>query len=214
MDGLLLDTEREFMESLVDLAVPMGFEEGAVRTFFAGLVGQSVAMTSAALRAFLPAHVDPVAFEADWRARNAERRAASVPLRPHVGRVVPALAQAGHRMAVVTSTKRAPALDHLERAGLLRHFEIVIGGDEVAANKPDPEPYLHAARTLGVDPAHCAAFEDSDLGTTAAVAAGCHTTQIPDLRPDVPLPDLGQRLAPDLGAALHQLGLLDAERVA
>jgi len=78
----------------------------------------------------------------------------------------------------------------------------------VAANKPDPEPYLHAARVLGVDPADCAAFEDSDTGITAAIRAGCMAVQIPDLRtPNTPLPNLGQRVARDLRHAVEMFGM-------
>ena len=206
MDGLLLDTERLFMEALVTVSRPLGMEENRVRAFFLTLVGTSVQKTTDSLAAFLPDGVDVTAFDRTWRAANAAQRQGPVPLRPHVGQVIPTLAAAGQRMAVVTSTKRAPALEHLRSAGLLDHFDIVVGGDEVAANKPDPAPYLQAARMLGVDPTRCAAFEDSDLGTQAAVAAGCVTTQIPDLRPDVPLPRLGQRVAPDLREALTALG--------
>ncbi|SLN11010.1 HAD family hydrolase [Pseudooctadecabacter jejudonensis] len=208
MDGLLLDTERLFMEALVKVAAPFGYDDAAVRAFFLTLIGTSAEKTTAALADFVPAGVDVAAFDRTWREANRTQRQGPVPLRPQVGQVIPALAQAGHRMAVVTSTKRAPAVEHLQSAGLLHHFELVVAGDEVAANKPDPAPYLQAARTLGVDPARCAAFEDSDTGTQAAVAAGCVTTQIPDLRPDVPLPQLGQRVAHDLGQAVHNLGLM------
>jgi len=45
------------------------------------------------------------------------------------------------------------------------------------------------------------------LGTQAAVAAGCVTTQIPDLRPATPLLELGQHIAQDLSAAMHQLDI-------
>ena len=208
MDGLLLDSEREFMTSLVELGRPLGFSKDALEGFFRRIVGTSAAVTSDALAAFLPDHVDPAAFEKDWRATNARRRQGHIPLRPDVDLVIPSLAAAGYRMAVVTSTKRAPALQHLDHAGLLEHFELLVGGDEVAANKPDPAPYLQAARALGVNPTSCAAFEDSDLGTQAAVSAGCTTTQIPDLRPSVPLPQLGQRVANSLGQAVRELGLL------
>ncbi len=206
MDGLLLDTERLFMEALVTVSRPFGMEQTRVRAFFLTLVGTSVQKTTERLADFLPDGVDVATFDQTWRAANAAQRQGPVPLRPYVGHVIPALAAAGQRMAVVTSTKRAPALDHLRSAGLLDYFEIIVGGDEVPANKPDPAPYLQAARTLGVDPTRCAAFEDSDLGTQAAVAAGCVTTQIPDLRPDVPLPRLGQRVAPNLADAVTALG--------
>lgn len=210
MDGLLLDSERQFMGALVKIGTPLGFDAEALEAFFHTLVGTSSAQTSVRLAEFLPSSVDAVAFEKQWRKANTACRVGSVPLRPRVGQVLPALARAGHRMAVVTSTKRAPALEHLEHAGLLSYFELVVAGDEVSANKPDPAPYLHAAKALGVDPRECVAFEDSDTGTRAAVAAGCVTTQIPDLRPiGVPLPELGQQIATDIHAAAHRLGLLN-----
>ena len=209
MDGLLLDSEREFMGALVEVGVPLGFNAETLESFFRTLVGTSAAVTGERLAEFLPDGVDATAFERQWRDANAARRRGVVPLRPTVDAVVPALAAAGYRMAVVTSTKRAPALDHLEQVGLLQYFEIVVGGDEVHANKPDPAPYLQAASVLGVAPERCAAFEDSDLGTQAAVRAGCVTSQIPDLRPPVPLPELGQHIAPDLKAAIDNLMLLE-----
>lgn len=208
MDGLLLDTERLFMEALVSVSKPFGMDDQAVRDFFLNLIGSSAQATTAALAGFVPAGVDAVAFDRDWRAANAAQRQGPVPLRPTVAEVLQDLSGAGHAMAVVTSTKRAPALEHLESAGLLSHFDLVIAGDEVTDNKPHPAPYLQAAAALGVDPSRCAAFEDSDTGTHAAVAAGCVTTQIPDLRPPVPLPDLGQRVASDLRAAVTGLGLM------
>lgn len=210
MDGLLLDSEREFMESLIEIGMPVGFSRAQLETFFKTLVGTSVSVTSSKLATFLPNGIDVTDFETRWRSANAERRGGAIPLRPTVQDVLPALARAGHRMAVVTSTKRAPALEHLKHAGLLDYFELVVGGDEVSANKPDPAPYLQAARELRVDVKRCAAFEDSDLGSRAAVAAGCVTTQIPDLRPSEPLPELGQRIAPDLQTAVVNLGLLEA----
>jgi beta-phosphoglucomutase-like phosphatase (HAD superfamily) len=56
-------------------------------------------------------------------------------------------------------------------------------------NKPLPEPYLKAARLLGVDAAECVAIEDSPTGVSAAVAAGCTVLVVPC---DVPV-DAGER---------------------
>ena len=70
-------------------------------------------------------------------------------------------------------------------------------------------PYVETAQKLGLPPSECFAFEDSDLGITAAVKAGCIATQIPDLRKkDAPLPDLGQYVAPNLQKAMEQIGVL------
>ena len=59
----------------------------------------------------------------------------------------------------------------------------MVGFDLVAAPKPAPDVYLKAADLLGVDPSDCLAFEDSDPGTAAALAAGMTVVQVPDLLP-------------------------------
>jgi HAD superfamily hydrolase (TIGR01509 family) len=75
-------------------------------------------------------------------------------------------------------------------------FAALVTGDEVSAPKPDPEPYLLAARLLGADPARCVAIEDSPRGVTSAVAAGVHTLAVPHVIPLPPGP--GRTLAPSL----------------
>jgi beta-phosphoglucomutase-like phosphatase (HAD superfamily) len=64
---------------------------------------------------------------------------------------------------------------------LWQYIPHLTGGDEVAAGKPAPDVYLDAARKLGVAAARCIAFEDSETGTTAALAAGMRVIQIPDM---------------------------------
>jgi len=59
-------------------------------------------------------------------------------------------------------------------------FSAIVTGDIVERGKPDPEPYLTAARMLGVRPADCLAIEDSNTGTVSAVAAGCQVLVVPN----------------------------------
>ena len=62
-------------------------------------------------------------------------------------------------------------------------FPVTVCGEDVAATKPNPEPYLLAAARLGADPRRCAALEDSPNGVAAAEAAGCLTVAVPNLLP-------------------------------
>lgn len=57
-------------------------------------------------------------------------------------------------------------------------ISVVVTGDEVSRGKPDPEPYLRAARELGVDPAACVAVEDSLPGLASAEGAGARTLAV------------------------------------
>lgn len=65
-----------------------------------------------------------------------------------------------------------------------------VTGDEVAAGKPAPDPYLAAAELLGVDPTRCVAIEDSPTGVASALAAGCRTIAVPHVVTVGPQPGL------------------------
>ena len=207
MDGLLLDTERVHLRAFLEVTQRLGVASEGDTPFFLSLVGCSMKITNQRLAEYLPRQVSRSSFLAVWDEVAHERTEQAIPLRPHAQDVVRGLHANGNRLAVVTSTSGARARKNLEKAGLLQHFDLISGGDEVSANKPDPAPYRETAESLGVDPATCYAFEDSDHGITSAVAAGCIATQIPDLRPPgTPLPKLGQRTAVNLKDAIQQLG--------
>ncbi|MFG3006185.1 HAD family hydrolase [Streptomyces calvus] len=80
------------------------------------------------------------------------------------------------RWAVVTSATRRLAEARLGAVGILP--KTLVTADDITRGKPDPEPYLLAARTLGVDPAHCVVFEDAPAGLQAGRAAGMTTVAL------------------------------------
>jgi len=78
--------------------------------------------------------------------------------------------------AVVTSATRRLAEARLDAVGILP--KTLIAADDITRGKPDPEPYLLAARQLGVDPARCVVFEDAPAGLKAGRAAGMTTVAL------------------------------------
>lgn len=76
----------------------------------------------------------------------------------------------GYRLAVVSSSGRAEVEPVLERAGIRDCFAAVVTGEDVQNKKPHPEPYLLAARMLGV--VKPLVVEDSIPGAAAGHAAG------------------------------------------
>jgi beta-phosphoglucomutase len=54
---------------------------------------------------------------------------------------------------------------------LLDLFDTVIAGDSVKKGKPDPEPYLTAAKNLKVDPKECLVIENAPYGVKSAKSA-------------------------------------------
>ncbi|MDT0303894.1 HAD family hydrolase [Streptomonospora wellingtoniae] len=99
--------------------------------------------------------------------------------RPGAKELVARVAASGVPSALVTSTERALVDSAIGAIGV-DSFDVSVAGDEVAANKPDPAPYLTAARMLGAEPARCVAFEDSEVGVASALAAGCATVAVVD----------------------------------
>lgn len=61
----------------------------------------------------------------------------------------------------------------LTSTGLLSRFEgRIFSAQDVARGKPEPDLFLHAAKSLGVPAGRCAVIEDSPLGVEAANRAG------------------------------------------
>jgi len=64
---------------------------------------------------------------------------------------------------------------------VLNHFSHLTSGQEVERGKPNPDIYLLAVNKLGLSPQACIAFEDSEMGARAAIAAGLKIVVVPDL---------------------------------
>jgi len=74
--------------------------------------------------------------------------------------------------AVVTGGHRHICRQILEHVGIENCFDTLVASEDTSRHKPEPEPFLEAARRLAVDPARCVVWEDSDLGIEAARRAG------------------------------------------
>ena len=75
-------------------------------------------------------------------------------------------------IAVVTGGHRRVCLQILARVGLADAFDLIVASEDTTRHKPDPDPFLEAARRLGARPERCVVWEDSDLGIEAARRAG------------------------------------------
>jgi sugar-phosphatase len=91
-------------------------------------------------------------------------------------------------LGVVSSSPRAVIDAFLGRLGIADCVAegARIGGDAVRASKPDPDGFLKGAAALGITPADCLVFEDSQAGLEAAHAAGMRSMFIMCCAADIP----------------------------
>ncbi|MGI8331891.1 HAD family hydrolase [Actinomadura scrupuli] len=185
MDGLLVDSERLWLEVEYDVAAWLGIAWGPEHQ--EATVGGSLDRTVA----YMLRIGGPVAPPQEVGRRLLDGMAgllsAQVPLMPGAKDLLTQVQAAGLPAALVTSTHRRlleHALDGIGR----EFFAVTVAGDEVARTKPAPDPYLTAARLLEVLPARCVALEDSPTGVAAAEAAGCVTVAVPSVVAVPPAP--------------------------
>jgi len=81
--------------------------------------------------------------------------------------------------AVVSGSARDSVTASLSALNLLDRFATLVCAGEYQKSKPDPEAFLLAALRLGVAPASCLVFEDTDMGIQAAAAAGMASVKVP-----------------------------------
>ena len=82
--------------------------------------------------------------------------------------------------AVVSGSTRESVEASLQTLDLSPYFQTLVCAGEYTHPKPHPEPFLRAAELLGVPPALCLVFEDTDMGIQSAVAAGMAAVKVPD----------------------------------
>jgi HAD superfamily hydrolase (TIGR01509 family) len=185
MDGLLVDTEPLWLETetevMARLGAPWTPEDQQA------LLGGSMARTVDYLLARATRPAPPETVER-WMIEGvlARVRAGRVVVQPGVRELLAEVAHAGLPHALVTSSQRVFAEAVLDATGIT--FPLTVCAEDATAGKPDPEPYLLAAKLLDVDPVRCVALEDSPNGVASATAAGCRVLAVPSLVPIPPAP--------------------------
>lgn len=179
MDGLLIDSERIIMQACIAAAKQEGIEY--TEADYAELIGRAGPDSTRVMTAQLKGvdHFNRVMERLD--AILVERNN-TFPLKP--GAL--ALLNYYQSQQVVCSVASSSASHHiahrLRQVGVLDYFSFITSGQEVEKSKPNPDIYHLAIKKLGLAPHQCIAFEDSELGAQAAIAAGLRVVVVPDLK--------------------------------
>lgn len=201
LDGTLIDTESLAISSGLAAFADVGFPVGV--DFLHRLVGIDGPTSARIIQDHHPG-LELDSLNRVWRHGFQSAMEQGLALKPGVTEL---FAEVTHLPRVlVTSSGRSEAHRKLGMVGLRQSFAHVVTVDDVTRPKPAPEPYLLAAQLLGVSPARCLVFEDSEAGSEAAHRAGCVVVQVPDV-----VPSQGRwahHLADDLLSGARKAGLL------
>jgi HAD superfamily hydrolase (TIGR01509 family) len=176
MDGTLVDTEPYWID--VEFALAEEYGGTWSRELAMELVGNDLITSGRFIRKHMGIDLTPEEIVERLLDGVIARVRVDVPWRPGARELLERLREDGVPCALVTMSYErfvAPILAHLPAGS----FRAVVTGDAVTRGKPDPEPYLTAARLLAVEPTDCVAIEDSDTGATSAAAAGCQVLVVP-----------------------------------
>ncbi|WP_312178381.1 HAD family phosphatase [Arthrobacter sp.] len=215
MDGTLVDTEPYWFAAEKELMARFGVRWSDEQAM--DLVGNALPDTAAKMQA---AGADLGVREIlDALLASVVRSVRQeIPWRPGARELLAELGAAGVPCAMVTMSETILAKEIAEQlpAGT---FRFLVTGEMVTLGKPDPEPYLLAAKLMGeelgtdVDLDRAIAVEDSLPGVASAKASGAVTVAVPNAV-DVPEQPGITRWETLAGRTVADLDALVAERAA
>ena len=178
LDGLLLDTEPLHGQAWAEAVGQFG---GSASTeLLLGLRGRNKFDNASGLieALQLTVSVEQLLAVQQPLARDKVRQARAM---PGAERLVQHLQAAGVPLAIATSSGRESVEIKLAPHPWLQRIAVRVHGDDpqIQQGKPAPDLFIEAARRLHVEPAQCWAFEDSQAGAKAALAAGCRVFVVP-----------------------------------
>ena len=171
MDGVVIDSEPSFKFAWKQAAKAFGIQlqDEMVRK----LLGQQAEDVERALKRAIGSQFDFVHFRhvaaQSWR-EYAEKR--GIPPMPGLANVLELLDQAVIPYGLATNSNGPIAAECLLRSRLDKRFSLIVTREQVAAAKPEPDLFIHAAKCMGISVNECLIFEDSAIGLMAAKRAG------------------------------------------
>ena len=178
LDGVLIDSEQVWDEVREELARERGgrWSEHAQRE----MMGMSSREWSRYMHEVIGVPEGPEAINREVVERMLDRYGGGPPWLPGAVEAVTRLSKLWD-LGLASSSNREVIDAVLGAGGIAGLFEATISSEEVARGKPAPDVYLEVARRLGVEPAECAAVEDSRNGIRSAKAAGMRCIAVPNV---------------------------------
>ena len=165
LDGTLIDSRADLTAGINHMRLHYGLDPLPIETV-SGYIGNGVRLLVERSLQGVDVDVDEaLAINKDYYFSHA-----TVHTRVYEGveEGIPALAKAGHKLALLTNKPGDPSRDILQHFGLTEHFFAILGGGDIEHLKPDPEGVLQCLELSGVNAAN--AWMVGDHYTDLAVA--------------------------------------------
>lgn len=115
--------------------------------------------------------------------RQRVARLTELPVAPHLVEFLTQLKAQNIAVGLVTGATRSEVEYVLNKIELGQYFATIVAGDDLEQSKPEPEPYLLAAKKLQLQPSECLAIEDNPVGIEAAKRANIQVVGISYIYP-------------------------------
>jgi HAD superfamily hydrolase (TIGR01509 family) len=176
MDGLFLDSEPQWHEAETVMMRENGYDWKPEDQLHC--LGGPLSRVAEYMSNCLEARKSPAQLGEMIISEMTERLSKKVPLMPGALEISKVIHLSGTKQGLVSASPR-PIVDGVLRGMSEKYFDVTVGAGDIERTKPFPDPYLHAAKLLGVDIAQSLIFEDSPTGITAAVASGAFVVAVP-----------------------------------
>lgn len=198
MDGVLIDTEKHYIEAWCEAAQRAGFD--FTREHALMLRSFDARFACEFMQGIFGREFDYFAIREVRRALVAERlEKYGIEKKPGIDEILEFLHENGIKAAVATATPIDVAYSYLEKIRVRGNFDKIVSAKQVECGKPAPDVYIYACEQIGEKPEDCIAAEDSPNGIKSAYAAGCKPVMVPDLtQPDEELKPLLYACVPSL----------------
>lgn len=178
MDGLMVDSEPEWLQSEIDVTSPFGYvwqDEDQV-----ACLGGPLSRVGEYMFEKCGQQQSPQYFTQTLIDTQAEKMRGNTPTMPGAVELVRELQSHGVKTALVSASPRNIVDAVLDNLG---HdlFPFSISSDDVIRTKPYPDAYLKAADISGSNISNCLIFEDSLTGMRAATSSGAYLIAVPHL---------------------------------
>ncbi len=202
LDGVLIDSMPFHFQAWQKIFAPLGVELEPDEIYH-----REGSRTAEMIRLLLRDHpVDLTEAQIDELVRQKSalyNQITRAEIMPGVVELIEELKRRQILIAIVTGTFQENFLQVMSPE-LLRQFNAIVTGGDVAQGKPQPEPYIKAAQKLGLPAGDCVVIENAELGVQSARAAGMYCVALTTTQSRKQLQQ-ADRIVSDLWVVIDQI---------